>query len=243
MPKFRENRIALLYARQQRLINDEEFLLLYNLNTSASPDFPYWTYDNFDLDSLSDEECKAEFRFYRNDTYQMLDVLQLPDEIICYNRFHVDGFEALCIMLKRFAYPCRYLDVMLRFAKPVPQLCMASNHVMNLIYTQWNHLPTDLDQPWLSPANLQQFAEMIDSNGGALQTCWAWVFVDGTVRPVSRPGRNQRVFHNGHKKVHSIKFQSVVAPKGLVANLYGPVEAMNKRQHNIRSAGLNQICV
>ena len=125
MPKFRENRIALLYARQQRLINDEEFLLLYNLlynlNTSASLDFPYWTYDNFDLDSLSDEECKAEFRFYRNDTYQMLDVLQLPDEIICYNRFHVDGFEALCIMLKRFAYPCRYLDVMLRFAKPVPQ--------------------------------------------------------------------------------------------------------------------------
>ena len=154
----------------------------------------------------------------------MLDVLQLPHEIICYNRFHVDGFEALCIMLKRFAYPCRYLDVMVRFAKPVPQLCMASNHVMNLIYTQWNHLLTDLDQPWLSPANLQQFAEMIDSNGGALQTCWAWVFVDGTVRPVSRPGRNQRVFHNGHKKVHSIKFQSVVAPKGLVANLYGPVE-------------------
>ena len=69
MPKFRENRIALLYARQQRLINDEEFLLLYNLNTSASPDFPYWTYDNFDWDSLSDEECKAEFRFYRNDTH------------------------------------------------------------------------------------------------------------------------------------------------------------------------------
>ena len=243
MPKFRENRIALLYVHQQRLINDEEFLLLYNINTSASPDFPYWTYDNFDWDSLSDEECKAEFRFYRNDTYQMLDVLQLPDEIICYNRFHVDGFEALCIMLERFAYPCRCLDVMLRFAKPVPQLCMASNHVMNLIYTQWNHLLTDLDQPWLSPANLQQFAEMINSNGGALQTCWAWVFVDGTVRPVSRPGRNQRVFHNGHKKVHSIKFQSVVAPNGLVANLYGPVEAMNKRQHNIRSAGLNQICV
>ena len=162
MPKFRENRIALLYARQQRLINYEEFLLLYNLNTSARPDFPYWTYDNFDLDSLSDGECKAEFRFYRNDIYQMLDVLQLPDEIICYNGFHVDGSEVLCIMLNRFAYPCRYLDLMPTFAKPVPQLCMVSNHVMNLIlYTQWNHLLTDLDQPWLSPANLQQFAEMI----------------------------------------------------------------------------------
>ena len=183
MPKFRENRIALLYARQQRLINDEEFLLLYDLNTSASPDFPYWTYENFDLDSLSDEECKAEFRFYRNDIYQMLDVLQLPDEITCYNGFRVDGSEALCIMLKRFAYPCRYLDLIARFAKPVPQLCMVSNHVMNLIYTQWNHLLTDLNQPWLSPANLQQFAEVIHHRkGGALQNCWG--FVDGTVRPV-----------------------------------------------------------
>ena len=135
-PKFIENRIALLYARQQRLINDQEFLLLYNLNTSASPDFSYWTYDNSDFDSLSDEECKAEFRFYRNDIYQMLDILQLHDEIICYN---VDSYEALCIMLKRFEYPCRYLDLMPRFAKPVPQLCMVSNHVINLTYTQWNH--------------------------------------------------------------------------------------------------------
>ena len=82
---------------------------------------------------------------------------------------------------------------------------------------------------------------MIHRKGGALQNCWG--FVDGTIRPVSRPGRKQRVLYNEYKKVHSIKFKSVVAPNGLVANLYGPVEGMNKRQHNIRSAGLSQICV
>ena len=49
-------------------------------------------------------------------------------------------------------------------------------------------------------------------------------FVDGTVRRVCRPGRNQSVLYNGHKKVHAIKFQSVVAPNGMCANLYGPVE-------------------
>ena len=46
----------------------------------------------------------------------------------------------------------------------------------------------------------------------------------GTVRPVCRPGENQRVLYNGHKRIHAIKFQSVVAPNGLIANLYGPVE-------------------
>lgn len=29
--------------------------------------------------------------------------------------------------------------------------------------------------------------------------------------------------NNGHKTIHALKFQSVVAPNGLVANLYGPV--------------------
>lgn len=222
MPNFRENRMALLFAHQQNLINNEEFLLLYDVNTSTSPTYPYWAYDNFELDALSDDECKSEFRFYRNDIYLLMDAMQIPQEIICYNGLHVDGIEALCTLLKRFAYPCRYLDLIPRFAKPVPQLCLASNHVMNLLYDQWSRLLTSFEQPWLSPANMLQFAQVIHEKGGALQNCWG--FVDGTVRPVCRPGRNQRVLYNGHKKVHSIKFQSVAAPNGLVANLYGPVE-------------------
>ena len=54
-------------------------------------------------------------------------------------------------------------------------------------------------------------------------------FIDGTVRPVCRPGHDQRVLYNGHKKVHAIKFQSVVAPNGMIANLFGPVEG---RRHD-----------
>ncbi len=30
--------------------------------------------------------------------------------------------------------------------------------------------------------------------------------------------------YNGHKRVHSMKFQSVVIPNGLIANLAGPFE-------------------
>ena len=69
---------------------------------------------------------------------------------------------------------------------------------------------------------MQTFTEVINEKGAALQNCWG--FIEGTVRPISRPGRNQRVMYNGHKKVHSIKFQSIATPNGLIANLYGPVE-------------------
>lgn len=54
-----------------------------------------------------------------------------------------------------------------------------------------------------------------------MRNCWG--FVDGTVRPIARPGEHQKVIYNGHKKVHALKFQSVVAPNGMIATLCGPV--------------------
>ena len=126
------------------------------------------------------------------------------------------------MLLKRYAYPCRYLDMITRFARPVPQLCMASNLVMDYIYTAWGRLLTNLNQPWLSPVNLERFVNAVFEKGAPLSNCIGFVY--GTVRPVCRPGTNQRLLYNGHKKVHAIKFQSVAVPNGLVANLYGPVE-------------------
>ena len=41
-------------------------------------------------------------------------------------------------------------------------------------------------------------------------------------------GENQRVVYNGHKRVHSLKFQSVVLPNGLIGNLAGPWVSNNR---------------
>ena len=92
---------------------------------------------------------------------------------------------------------------------------------MDYIYSNWNQLLRNLVQAWLSRANLATFADAVHNKGAALDNCWG--FVDGTVRPVDRPGKDQRILYNGHKKVHSIKFQSVATPNGLVANLFGPI--------------------
>ena len=71
---------------------------------------------------------------------------------------------------------------------------------------------------------------------GAIYNCFG--FVDGTVRPVSRPRKNQRVLYNGHKKVHAIKFQSLAVPNGLIANLYGPVEGKKHDSAMLAESGL-----
>ena len=75
---------------------------------------------------------------------------------------------------------------------------------------------TNIDQAWLNDARLVEYADAIHNAGAPLEN---WGFVDGTVRPCSKPGQNQKVLHNDHKRIHSIKFQSVVAPNGLIAQL------------------------
>ena len=69
MPGLRAVRDALLVYHDQNIIDDDELVLLYDLNSSKNPDFPYWRYDYFDLDKLNDAECKAEFRFLKEHIY------------------------------------------------------------------------------------------------------------------------------------------------------------------------------
>ena len=121
--------------------------------------------------------------------------------------------------LRQLAFPCRYGDLVHRFARPVPQLSMITNMVISDIYVRYGHLLSSLDQPWLSRANLKIFADAFHAKGAVLANCWG--FLDGTFRPICRPRRDQRTVYNGHKRVRALKFQSVVAPNGLIANLYG----------------------
>ena len=224
MVTFWEAREALLLANDLDLIEDEELLLLYDVNTSKNLDIPYWKHDKFDLDCLSDNECKSELRFLKHDIYALLDVLNLPDKTTYPNRFFVYSDEALCMLLRRFAYPCRYEDLVPRFGRHVPQLSTVVSEMTDLLHVQFGHLLSRLNQPWLSPAD------------PALDNFWG--FIDGTVRPVLRPGEHQKVLYNGHKRVHAILFHSVVAPNGLIANLFGPVEGRRHDSGMLALSGL-----
>ena len=61
---------------------------------------------------------------------------------------------------------------------------------------------------------MYMYAAAISARGAPLQNCFG--FIDGTVRPIARPGDSQRILYNG-------QFQSVVLSNGLIANMYGPV--------------------
>lgn len=212
---------ALTFLFMEDVIDEVDFLLLYESVNKKNPSFPYWSYDRFDLTRLTEEESKAEFRFGLAELPMIAQALQIPDSFVCRNGTVAAGMEGLCILLRRFAYPCRLSDLIPRFGRSVPELSEIISEVSSHIFNNFDHLLHSLDQPWLQPDCLQRFADAIHEKGAALPNCWG--FVDGTVRPIARPGENQRVLYNGHKRVHALKFQSVVAPNGMIANLYGPV--------------------
>ena len=219
------------------VIDDAEYALLREINRpQRALVIPYWQYEKFDLENLEDDECRAEFRFEKRHIYELAHVLHLPEQILTYNRLKVDSIEGICCLLKRFAYPCRYLDMVPRFGRPVPELCVISNTVMDMIFEQWGFLLTSFTRELLNPQSLQTYANASHAKGAPL-TNW-WGFVDGTVCPISRPGINQRVLYNGHKRVHASKCQSVATPNGLVAFLHGPYEGRRHDSGILRESGL-----
>ena len=236
MPLLREVREMLCIAYNFQYIDEVEFALLYDINKSKNPYIPYWQYNKFDLENMTDDESRTEYRFEKDHIFNLVESLQLDEEQTIYNRLKVDSIEAVCIRLKRLSYPCRYTDMIPRFARPAPEICAINNHMITLIHNQWGFLLQDLNRESLVPENLQRHANAIYNKGAPLNNCWG--FVDGTVHPVSRPGQNQRAVYNGHKRVHAIKFQSVATPDGLVALLHGPYEGKRHDSGILQESGL-----
>lgn len=220
MTSFTEARDFTVLSYEQGLISDEEFLVLYDSYKPKNLDLPYNMYESFDLDEMEDDECVAEFRVRKRDIPLLGEVLQIPEVVICNQRSIADGTEALCMLLKRLAYPIRYSDMVPRFARPVPVLSMITNEVLDHVYRTHQHRICQWYPEVMNPLALQRYADAVANKGAPLQNCFG--FIDGTVRPIARPDTNQRIVYNGHKRVHAIKFQSVTLPNGIIGHLYGP---------------------
>ena len=166
---------------------------------------------------------QTEFRVEKKDLHQLAEVLQLPNSFRCHQRTTADKLEGLCILLRKMSYPCRYSDMIPRFGRPVAELSMITNNVMDYIYDVHGHRLTEWNNDILNPGLLEMYADAVAQKGAALTNCFG--FIDGTVRPICRPTQYQKIVFNGLKRVHSLKFQSVTLPNGLIANLFGPVGA------------------
>ncbi|DAZ96067.1 TPA: LOW QUALITY PROTEIN: hypothetical protein N0F65_005845, partial [Lagenidium giganteum] len=95
-----------------------------------------------------------------------------------------------------------------------------TNSVLNLIHDRCAHL---LQFNAHNFGTETQFADAVKARGAPLACCVG--FIDGTVRSICRPSKNQKCCYSGHKRKHGLKFQSVVTSNGIIAHLFGPIPA------------------
>ena len=123
-----------------------------------------------------------------NNIYQLKKLFQIPENVFCFNGTKVDAIEALCIFLRPFAYPNG--DMVPAFGSTVPELCMITCDILNHVHINNGRVLRGFGHQRMSHAALGEYARVVRDKGAALDFCWG--FIDGTVRPVSRPRQNQR---------------------------------------------------
>ena len=62
MVSFRETRNLVLECYVDGIIDEDDFMLLYDINQSKNPEFPHENYELFNFDTLDPVECVADFR-------------------------------------------------------------------------------------------------------------------------------------------------------------------------------------
>ena len=206
--------------------NNDEAMVIFLMLPTFSPITYNPDIARFSLETLTDIQCLSSFRFDKQSIRRLTTALRLPERFVCPNRTVVSGQDALCVLLRRLVYPNRLVDLEPFFGRPKSTLSLIINTTLNYLYDIHGHLLINFNQPWLIN-KLQRYVDAIHQKGAPLSNCFG--FVDGTVRPICKPTRNQRVCYNGHKRIHSLKFQSVVVPDGMIANMFGPVEG---RRHD-----------
>jgi hypothetical protein len=155
-------------------------------------------------------------------------------------------------IVTQHGYVCKYETGMLilfyrmsfprRLSPDMEQVfCMRKSALSSIISTFREVLHT-VSLPYLSTPGLffnrfDYYGSLIDAKtNGAITTVWA--FIDGTLRRTCRPTYCQKAAYSGHKRCHGIKFQSVIAPDGLIVDLYGPIAGSRHDSYMLAESGL-----
>ncbi|KAM7304107.1 uncharacterized protein ISCGN_014007 [Ixodes scapularis] len=150
-----------------------------------------------DVDRLDDHIFRSLFRFHKEDIGELLSFLRIPDKVTSAQGVVVAGEEALCITLRRLAYPNRWVDLEMLFGRSSSTLSSLATKVLRHIDTTFSHLLQDLNvHSWLDLAELERMSQAVHAKGAPLTNCWG--FLDGAARAIYRPSQSQTEYFSGH---------------------------------------------
>lgn len=175
-------------------------------------------------------------RFTKLEVDALIVALDVPDRVCCDNGASEPAHIALPMLLRRLAYPARYVDIFHAFGWEKTRFSRVTRTLAAFLYHRWSHI-LYFDPSRLNRFKLAEYAKKVHDKGSALPNVWG--FVDGTLRRTARPVRNQRILYNGWKRIHALKFHPVVTPDGFHSHLFGPIEGRRHDETVYQQSGLS----
>ena len=179
------------------------------------------------INDLEDDLCEIDYRFSKHHLLYLKEALRIPNFFHLDNGCLVHGEEALLVTLYRFSFSCRLVTMQQKFGREYSQICRIFNHTVKFVVENHGYRLHDLD---FVRSRLPRFNEVIIrkaasfTNDGEVPETISKVsfFLDGTHNRIARPSGNeniQRSVYNGRKKIHSLAYQGVSGPDGIIYDL------------------------
>ena len=219
---FEDLAVSMLLAPD--LLPDDDILMLILAQCEQSEEPDHYKYDRFCFDNLSEAQFKQYFRFHKEDISMLRKKLGLKAVYTGVNGIKWHGDEGLCIMLRRLAYPNRLCDLVPLFRRHETELSLIVNVMLQEISSKHLKRLQNVNAPWMNKTSL---AELVAAKGCPLDNIWG--FLDGTQGRMCHPQTGQESVFNGHKRIHSLKYQALMLPNGIVGHFFGPIEG---RRHD-----------
>ncbi|KAF7336520.1 DDE Tnp4 domain-containing protein [Mycena sanguinolenta] len=174
------------------------------------------------LYSLRRPDCVWRFRMTADELVELAEALRIPDPFKTTHRYSFSAVEALCLLCARFRSAGEMYLLAMLYDRSQTAISECINELVELLDDTWEHLLGCDQEHLLHPDRLREYTTAIHNRGAPLMSIFA--FIDCTIRRICHPTWYQRQAYNGHKKFHSLKFQALMLPNGIIGHLYGPVE-------------------
>jgi hypothetical protein len=190
----------------------------------------------FQPDMVCEKAFVHEFRFTHAQFNRVVLALLLagvPSVIRTQARDSCPLYEALAMLCMKYSWPTRLGSMVTMFGCSTSRISrivgQLRRHIFN-IFSASMRMPLQLEQD-----DLFRFSAAVELRCGQPNI---FGFIDGTVRPISKPSFLQGACYNGKDRVHSLKWQGLTTPDGMLRQLCGPYPGSRHDMHLLHKSEL-----
>ena len=169
--------LPIYFARRRRRLRADLFKLMHRTVAISST--------VFNLNAYSDLQCLQNFRFRLQEIPQISRAIDWNAGKTSRSGYLCDSVTATCIVLRRLAYPCRWVDLELTFGMHSSALSESFWEAIECLYEKRSHLLTIFRSDLLQH-RAAAYSEVIEARGAGLNNCVG--FIDGTKVQMCRQG-------------------------------------------------------